>query len=272
MRILVTGATGTVGRHIVGQLQAAGHDVRALSRNPAAAALPTGVEVVAGDLSVPETVRHALDGVSAMHLITFGSDGGELTTGPQLMELAKQAGVRRVTVLKGSYENGHVEDAVEASGLEWAKLGPVEFMANMLEWAESIRAEGLVRNVLGDGAGPSVHEADIAAVAVTALVEPGHAGQTYWLTGPELLTAADKVRTISDAIGRELNLVELTDAEAQEYWRAAGHTAEEIEFFMWLRTSPPDVGRSVLPTVEEVTGRPARTFAQWVAENVDAFR
>ena len=102
MTILIAGATGTVGRHLVHQLTAAGHPVRALTRNPATADLPADVDVVAGDLTDPDTFTTVFNGVTAAHLITFGGDNGEpLTTGTRLVELAARAGVRRITVLGG---------------------------------------------------------------------------------------------------------------------------------------------------------------------------
>ncbi|MGH8908959.1 MAG: NAD(P)H-binding protein [Egibacteraceae bacterium] len=272
MTILVTGATGTVGRHVVDQIMRAGQHVRALTRNPAKANLPDAVEVVRGDLAAPETLAAALDGVTSMHLITFGGDDyAPLRTGPEIVELATKAGVRRITVLMGG-EKGPVEQAVEASDLEWTHLQPVEFMANALEWAASIRAEGVVREPFGNRLSAMVHEADIGAVAATALSEDGHAGRTYTLTGPEALTVPRKVRTIGAAIGRDLRFVELTEEQARERWRESGCSNEVIEFLVWVYGSTPAVGYTVVPTVEQVTGRPPRTFSQWAVEHADAFR
>jgi uncharacterized protein YbjT (DUF2867 family) len=274
MKILVTGATGTVGRHVVNQLIQAGHQVRALTRNPAKANLPAGVEVMAGNLAAPKTVEPALAGVSGFHLINFdsGADGGALLqTGPEIVALATQAGVRRITVLMGG-EKGSVEQAVEASDLAWTLLQPVEFMANALDWVGSIRAEGVVRGPFAHRLSALIHEADIGAVAATALSEDGHAGQTYILTGPEALTPPDMVRIIGAAIGRDLRFVELTEAQAREQWRESGYSEEVIEFFVWALGNTPTEGYTVVPTVEQVTGRPARTFAQWAAEHAEVFR
>ena len=270
--ILVAGATGTVGRNIVEQLHQAGHHVKALTRNPAKANFPAGVEVVVGDLTAPETLAPALQGVSAMHLIKFGgADYAPLETGPMLMELAKKAGVKRVTVLLGG-EKGAVEQAVEASDLAWTFLQPVEFMSNLLEWAAPIRKEGAVREPFGSRRSAIVHEADIAAVAAAALVEEGHGGKTYTITGPEVLTPPQMVQAIGAAIGRDLQFVELTQEQACERWRAQGYPEDVIQFFLWVHGNTPELGYTVVPTVEQVTGRPARTFAQWAAEHADAFR
>src|SRR5687768_3267296 len=118
-KILVTGATGTVGRQLVNHLVQAGHHVRALTRNPQKANFPAGVEVVTGDLTTPETLVLALEGMTGLHLINFdGGDSGYglLQTGAEIVELAKKAGVQRVTVLRGG-EKGSVEMEVEASDL-----------------------------------------------------------------------------------------------------------------------------------------------------------
>lgn len=272
MTILVAGATGNVGRPLVEQLLASGHQVRALTRNPAKADLPAGAEAVAGNLADTASLTQAFDGVTAAHLISFnGEDFSPLTNGAEIAGLARKAGVRRVTVLKGDVEKSPLEEAVEASGLEWTHLSPVEFMSNALEWAESITSEGVVREAFAEAKSAMVHEADIASVAAVALTADGHAGQEYWLTGPEALTPPDKVRIIAEALGREVRYVELSQDEIVGQWREQGYSDEDIEFFIMMRTNPPEAGYTVLPTVEKVTGKPARTFAQWVRENAAAF-
>jgi uncharacterized protein YbjT (DUF2867 family) len=271
MIVLVTGATGTVGRHLVSQLIHAGHDVRALTRNPEKAELPTAARVVRGDLIDVATLRPALDGAEAVHLITFGSSYEPLTNGAEIVHAAQEAGVRRVTVLKGDVAPSPLEEAIMASGLTWTFLGPVEFMANMLDWAPGIREDGVVRAPFVDQGGPSVHEADIAAVAAVALTEDGHGGQTYWITGPEVLTARDKVRIIGEVLGRDVQLVEQTEEELVAQYREQGWSGEDIAWFLDMAHDPPAVGRVVQPTVERVTGRPGRSFAQWVREHAAAF-
>lgn len=178
MTILVAGATGNVGRPLVERLLAAGYPVRALTRSPERAELPAGAEVVAGNLADTASLPAALTGVTAAHLITFaGADFSPLGNGPEIMELAVKAGVRRVTVLKGDLTKSPLEEAVEASGVEWTYLSPVEFMSNALEWAESVRTEGVVREPFPDSRSAMIHDGDIAAVAATALTDDGHAGQ-----------------------------------------------------------------------------------------------
>lgn len=270
MTILVTGATGTVGRHVVDQLIQKGHKVRALTRNPLKANLPKGVEVVTGDLSDPSTLGSALADVSGIHLITTGAEYTPLQTGPEIVELAERAGVRRVTVLLNG-EKGPFERAVEASGLEWTQLQAFEFMANARKWADAIRSEGVVRDLFGGSRIAPVHEADIGRVASVALTEDGHAGKIYTLTGPESLSVQDKVRIIGEVIGREIQFIESSEEEEREQMRRMGVEEEAIDYVISWHLNPPESASTVLPTVKEVTGLQPYTFAAWVKENADLF-
>ncbi|MFK4597113.1 NAD(P)H-binding protein [Streptomyces pristinaespiralis] len=272
MTNLVTGATGTVGRQVVAELLRRGQSVRALTRDPAKAGLPDGVEVVRGDLTDAETLAPALEGVTGLHLITFGGPYfAPLETGPRILQLAKAAGVRRITVLHGGGPS-LLEDAVRESDLAWTVLMPVEFMANALEWADGIRVDGEVREPFAGRLSAMVHEADIGAVAAVALTEDGHAGQEYVITGPQVLTLEDKVDALAAARGRKIRLVELSEQQAVEQWRAAGQPEDVIGFLLEAYGNTPPVGRTVADTVEKVTGRPARTFAEWAQEHADTFR
>jgi uncharacterized protein YbjT (DUF2867 family) len=283
MPILVTGATGTVGRSLVEQLVDAGHQVRALTRDPksaAAARLPKQVEVVRGDFGKPETLVPALRGVERMHLVAI--DGyGPLTTAPEILALAQDAGIRRITHL-GHHDPSRDDDdpieadhrtvqrAIENSGLEWTHLFPGEFMANTFDWAGSIRAESVVRAPFGDWRSAMVHEADIAAIAMIALLDDGHAGRTYWPTGPEPVRRVDAVRMIGEAIGREIRFIELTPEQAREHWKNV-YPETVIEWFLEMGEYL-DGNAPVLPDVEQVTGRSGRTFRQWAADHADDFR
>lgn len=271
MRILVTGATGQVGRHLVTQLHEAGQDVRALTRNPAKAHLPAGVDVVAGDLTDITTLGAAFDGIDGIHLITFGGDDGEdLSNGPEIIALAEQHGINRATVL-GGWAPTSIEAALLASSINWSILQPAEFMCNALELAEEIRATRTV-SMLATYSSAVVHEADIASVAVTALTENGHAGRTYPLTGPEALTPLERTRILAEATGEDITFVHLSEDAERARLRGYGYDEEYVEFGIQLATNPPDVAGVVLPTVEEVTGRPARTFALWAQAHAGQFR
>ncbi|PSK71022.1 hydroxylase [Streptomyces sp. CS149] len=272
MTILVTGATGTVGRRVVEQLLERGEQVRALTRDPERAEFPAGVEVVGGDLTDPASLAPALHGVTGLHLITFGGEYfAPLETGDEILALAEEAGVRRVTVLHGGGDTP-VETAVRASGFAWTVVMPVEFMANALEWAPGIRSEGVVREPFVDRLSAMVHESDIGAVAAVALTEDGHGGQEYLVTGPQVLTVRDKTAAVGAARGTDVELVELTEEQALENWRGQGVAEDVIAFLIDVYRDTPLEGRTVSGTVEKVTGRPARTFAQWAEEHAEHFR
>ncbi|MBM7056676.1 NAD(P)H-binding protein [Streptomyces durocortorensis] len=272
MTILVTGATGTVGRRVVEQLLERGEHVRALTRDPARAEFPAGVDVVRGDLTDPASLAPALDGVTGLHLITFGGEFfAPLETADEILALAKKAGVRRVTVLHGGGATP-METAVRASDFAWTVVMPVEFMANALEWAPGIKSEGVVREPFVGRLSAMVHEADIGAVAAVALTEDGHGGQEYLVTGPQALTLGDKTAAIAAARGADVELVELTEEQALEGWRANGMPEDVIAFMIDVYRDTPPEGRTVVDTVEKVTGRPARTFAQWAEEHAEHFR
>ncbi|SMD19203.1 SDR family oxidoreductase [Kibdelosporangium aridum] len=285
MRVLVTGATGNVGRHVTAGLAKAGVEVRALSRDPARARLASA-EVVQGDLTKPETVP--VEDVDRMFLFP------EPATAKEVVERAKQAGVQRIVVLSSGAVTGGfdttfhppVEQAVEQSGLEWTHIRPGEFMANKLFlWGASIRAERVVRDANPDAAWFPVHEQDVADVALKALLEDGHHGKAYDINGPELISLRDQAKAIGDALGEEVRFEEVTPAEAREiYLKLGGFAAEAADFLLGFTDydgNPADPAQAAdfdpsqlgpLPTAQPVTGSPPRTFAQWARDRVDDFR
>lgn len=271
MTILVTGATGTLGRLVVERLLRQGRKVRALTRDPSGANLPREVEVVGGDLTEPRTLAAALDGVRAVHLLgATGHDHAPLRSGAQIMALAAEAGVRRLTVLSEGAD-GELARAVRASGLEWTFVWPIDLMSNALGWAGAIRSTGEVREPYGRRRTASADEGDVADVVATVLTGGGHAGRRYVVTGPEALTPADKVSAIAAATGRELRFTELTDDQARKQWREEGWPEEGIAFLLDMWATVPETVAQVTSAVEHVVGRPPRTFAQWAAAHADAF-
>jgi uncharacterized protein YbjT (DUF2867 family) len=172
MTVLVTGATGTVGRNVIDQLKQLDPDiaVRALTRNPEAA-LPEGVELAVGDLAEPGSLRGALDGIVAVHFIDFAGEEYEPLVGAaEIVALAERSGVKRATVLGGRADS-ELERALSASPIETTLLRPVEFMSNtIMWWAEPVKAEGIIREPYGDRVSAMIHPADIGAVAAKILV------------------------------------------------------------------------------------------------------
>lgn len=268
MTILVTGATGNTGHHVVAELVRRGQRVRALTRDPAAAAakLPPGVELVTGTHTVPGTLDTALAGVSGLHITVTA---GLADVGAELVRRAVDAGVRRMTIVWGG-GIGPVEQAVADSGVEWTRLEPQEFMSNTLTWIDSIRAERVVREPY-DSPSAIVHEADIAAVAATALLEDGHAGRAYNLTGPESLTPRERIAILSRVLGRDIAFAPISHEQAIERLTATGVSRADAEYVVGWYAAPNTEATTVVDTVEKVTGRPARTFEQWAREHADRF-
>jgi uncharacterized protein YbjT (DUF2867 family) len=159
-----------------------------------------------------------------------------------------------------------VEDAIERSATEWTFLRPTGFAANTLMWADQIREGGVVRWPFGQAARSLIHERDIADVAVRALTEDGHAGARYVLTGPEALTQAEQVRQIGVALGRDLRWEEMSREDAE---RELSGRVPETALDTWASfVETPEV---VTTTVQEVTGRPARPFADWARDHAADF-
>ena len=276
--ILVTGATGNVGRTIVAELVEAERPVRVLSRTPEAHAWPAEVDVVAGALGDPRALAAALDGVTAVFL--FAVPG----SGPAFVDAARAAGVRKVVLLssgavddEAADQDGpiaayhhEIEQALRGSELAWTFLRPSAFAANTLMWAGQTKAGDVVRGAYAQAAGAPIHEDDIAAVAVKALTEDGHAGQVYELTGPESLTHAEQAALLGAALNRPISFEELPPEVAKQAM-ASYVPAPILESIFRLWADSVGVPALVTSTVEKLTGRPARTYGEWAADHAAAF-
>ncbi|MGY0233942.1 SDR family oxidoreductase [Longispora urticae] len=274
--ILVTGATGNVGRHVVTLLLEAGEKVRAISRDPATAGLPDGVEVLEGDLRRPETLPAALNGVDRAYLFPVHDSLGDFLAG------AREVGVGRIVLLSSMAVNFGVgneiarwhaesEQAVLDSGLPWTFLRPGAFMVNDLGWAHSIKADGVVRAAYGDSASAPIDERDIAEVAVRALLDDGHEGQAYTLTGPASHTQVERVRILGEVLGRELRFEELTrEAARREMERFMPPEISEV--LVELLASTVGTTAEIEPAVQRILGRAGRSYAEWAGRWAGEFR
>jgi uncharacterized protein YbjT (DUF2867 family) len=276
--ILVTGATGNVGGELVRALLAAGEGVRALIRRASdRSRLPAGVDAAVGDLNRPDTLASALTGVRALHLLSGYDDM------PGLLAKARGAGVEHVVLQSSSAVPGgdmsnavaryHIlsEAAVRESGLSWTFLQPNGFMSNTLRWIPQLRAGDVVREPFADVPVATIDPYDVAAASAAALTSRGHEGRSYRLSGPESLLPADRARMLAKVLGRDLRFEGQPDADARaEMLRSM--PAEYVDaFFSFFADGMLDESK-VLPTVQEITGMPPRTFEDWARAHADAFR
>ena len=275
--IAVTGGTGRVGAQIVAQLRERDLPVRVVSRRPARS--PEGTEAARADLAHPASLEPHLLGADALFLL-WPFTSAELTAAlaPKLAEIAARH-VGRVVYLSAQPAGERpgsfwalAEQAIEDAGVPWTFLRPTGFASNTLMWADQIRSGDLVRWPFGAAARTLIDERDIAAVAVRVLTEDGHAGSRYVLSGPAVLTQVEQLAAIGQALGRDLTWEELPKAEAQHALAAAwcdpGFAASALDTWERFVTHP----ETVTSTVRDVTGAPARSFADWAAANAGAFR
>jgi (4-alkanoyl-5-oxo-2,5-dihydrofuran-3-yl)methyl phosphate reductase len=288
--ILVTGATGTVGREVVKQLVEAGEDVRALVRDPNRdTGLDAAVKIVAGDLSRRESLAEALAGVDSVFALAGGGPETPLHDA-NLAVAAADAGVRHVVKLSIIGAEYGFHDLVSSwhlagertlrqvgnwsNGPTWTFLRPGEFSSNARLWATTVKAKGTVFWANVEPKVAVVDPRDVAAMAVVALTQPGHEGKTYRFGGPEALTVAERVDKLSAALGTPVKLVAVPVPAVVEGAVKAGRQALVVE------TTLGNLGREefqqhaakVLPTFEEVVGRPPRSFDEWVRDNIHIFR
>jgi uncharacterized protein YbjT (DUF2867 family) len=279
--ILVVGATGNVGREVVSQLIAAGVATRAMTHRPRSADLPSNIDLVRGDLAVPDSLATALDGVHAVFLVwpMGDADGAQ----PVIEAIARHA--RRIVYLSTaavrddmeqqphplSAMHARIEGLIARAGVEWTVLRATKFATNTRGWAPQIRASGTVELPYGAAARSPIHQRDIAAVAVRALTEDAHAGTTYVLTGPASLTECEQVRIIGEVLGRTLQCRDIAPEVARQEMLAEGSSPElaDAALAYWARLVTE--GEPVTSTVEELTGTPACTFLEWAIEHAVDF-
>ncbi|MCC3763178.1 NAD(P)H-binding protein [Glycomyces sp. TRM65418] len=281
--ILITGATGTVGRPLVAALHARGVAVRALTRDPSRAAFPAGVEVVAGDPSRPETIAAHLDGVRAVFLnSTAIRDACEAFAG-----LAKRHGATRLVALAAynveqdlalqpsryiGDRNRECEAAVETSGLEWVSLRPQMYASMAVPlWAGQLQLGDTVHWPYADFAEAVVDPRDVAEVAAHALVEDDLLGRKPVLTGAEALTHAEMVSVIGEVTGRRLEYRESTVVELVGRLAAMGLPPELAASFVARYAAFEGQTPESTDEVSRILGRPARSYRDWIADHAAAF-
>ena len=269
--IVVTGATGNVGRPLVQQLHAAGAKVRAVSRRRETAGFPAGVDVV-------DSAASALPGASAVFLNSraLGDDLGPI------VGMARRAGVARLVALSAinadddfsrqpsrfrGDRNKEVEQLAVDSGVEWVSLRPTIFASNFVMWSEQLRAGDVVRGPYATASNAPIVERDIAAVAAKALLTDELVGQKIPLTGPQALTNAELLQVFGEVLGRRLRYEEVPPDLVRQNFLGLGFPAEFADAYMALLSSTVDKPALVTQEVEKILGRPAEPISNWVAAN-----
>ncbi len=276
MTIVVTGATGNVGRPLVSLLAAAGARVRAVTRTPETAEFPAGVQAVSSAVD-------ALPAASAVFLNSraLGEDLADVVA------VARHSGVTKLVALSAinadddfarqpsrvrGDRNHEVEQLCADSGLAWVSLRPAVFATNFAGmWAAQIRAGDVVGGPYADASSAPIVEADIAEVAAQALLTDEFVGQRIPLTGPQALTNTGLVEVIGTVLGRPLRYVEAPPEVVRQRFIAIGLGAEFADAYVSMLADAVDKPALVTHDVEKVTGHPATPFAQWVSDHRHLF-
>jgi uncharacterized protein YbjT (DUF2867 family) len=277
--IVLTGVTGKTGGETAKQLLAKGVKFRAIVRNvdKAADLKAAGVELIAGDLGDAETVKRALNGASKALLI-LPNGKTQQANEQQFTDLAKAAGLKHLVKMSSMEAVAHaetpipkahwaVEEYIRASGLPWTMVKPNFFMQNLLSSANSIKTSNRFSLPMGEGTTGMADIGDIAAVCVEVLTGQGHAGKSYEITGPEVLTFHDAAARFSTVLGRKIEYVPMPmDAFRQrmtgvlEPW----HLNAVCELFREIAEIGLD---HTTDTFRRLMGREPRSLSQFVHDH-----
>lgn len=279
--ILITGATGNIGRELIPCLLEAGQPIRVFVRDERKVAhLNPSVERLVGDLDKPETLLPAVQGVERIFLVTY-----ETRQDINVLEAAKRVGVKHIVKLSTLEATDHKiqvgkwhyerEELIRASGLDWTFLRPGMFMSNSIDWwAESIKGQNSVFFPGGKkGKVAPVDPRDVARVAAAVLTQPEHHGQAYELTGSELFTIGEMVQVISRVLGKPIQYVDIPPIAAKLFMLKTGMDKTLVNALMeMLGSLRRNEGAIVTDTVERITGHPPRAFEAWCQEHIKAIQ
>ncbi|MCV7090799.1 NAD(P)H-binding protein [Mycobacterium interjectum] len=276
MTIVVTGATGNVGRPLVAELVAAGARVRAVTRTPDAAGFPADVEVVG-------SAADALPGASAVFLNSRAL-GGQLA---ETVAHCGRAGVTKLVALSAinadddfsrqpsrfrGDRNKEVEQLAVDSGLAWVGLRPSVFATNFAGmWGAQLRAGDVVGGPYAAASSAPIVESDISAVAARALLTDDLVGQRIPMTGPRAFSNAELAGVIGEVLGRPLQYLEVPAELVRQRFIGLGLGAEFADAYIAMQAETLDKPALVTHDVEKILGRPATPFAQWVSEHRELF-
>jgi uncharacterized protein YbjT (DUF2867 family) len=279
--ILITGASGNVGREVLKQIWQAGHKVRAAYQSSQKAAeAPAGVEPVIVDFNRPDTLRAALNGIDCVFLVG--------PVAPNLVELEsnateeiKRAGVPRLVKLSAmgtraaTFPRQHAEseDCIKASGVAWTFLRPNGFMQNMVTYnVATLRGQDAFYGSAADGKVSQIDLRDIGAAAVRVLTEDGHLGKTYTLTGPTALSNSEAAAILSSVLGREIRYVNLPPDQMKHALLGVGMPEWNANGIIDLEALYREGGASMVsPDIEHVLRRKPIAYEQFARDYASNF-
>jgi NAD(P)H dehydrogenase (quinone) len=281
--ILITGASGNIGRELVRLLQARGADFAVMTHRPGSA--PPGVREVHGDFSRRETLDAAFAGVHTLFLL-FPLQPGMQEMARNAVAAAQEAGVRHIVRSSGAgadsaspvslaRAHGEIDDVIAGSGIAATLLRPGMFMQNLIQFsAATIKGSGAIFAPHGDGAMGVVDVRDIAEAAAAVLLDPTpHAGAVYTLTGDAALTDAQMAATLSRAVGREIRYVDVPEHAAVDSMTQMGFPAQLVDWLMSLNhVVKQGWAAGLTDDVRKLTGHAPRTLQAFVEEHAAVWR
>lgn len=280
--ILVTGATGTIGRDVVRYLGQKNENVRAAVRDQTKGArlLGPGIELCEFDFANEATFGQALAGVGAVFLLP-PLDPNQTVVMNRFIDAAKQAGVRHIVKLSaidpdrdppyavGSWHTAS-DQHLRNSGLSFTILRPNSFMQNFITYFPP--RDGAIYLPWGNGRASFVDTRDVAEAAALALTDENHANQTYTLTGPAALTIGEIADILSETLGRKIKYVDVPESAAHDGMLQGGLPPWQVDALMELHAiNKQSQWTAVTPDVEQVTGRPPTDFATFARDHADKF-
>lgn len=280
--ILITGASGNVGKEVLRQAVAAGAKVRAAFQSAGkAATAPSGVELATVDYNQPRTLHAACKGMDKVFLVgppaqnlvaleRKAVDAIKQAGGPQIVKLSAMGGRAAI------YPKQHAEseDYIKSSGVPYTFLRPNGFMQNLVNYnAPTINTQNAFYGCQGDGKVSHIDVRDVAAVAVKALTQDGHQGMTYTLTGPRALSNMELAQILSDDLGRDISYVDLPVDQFKQALLAAGLPGWSANALIDLQQLYRSGGASAVTNdVEQLLRCKPRSFEQFSRDYIAAFQ
>jgi len=278
--ILITGASGNVGKEVLRQIAQTGAKVRAGFQNPSKAAAPSGVEIATVDYNQPETLRTALKGVDQVFLV--GPPTAQLVEMERkAVDVIAQVHVRQLVKLSAmggrqaifTRQHAESEDYIISTGIPYTFLRPNGFMQNMVNYnGPTINTQNAFYGTEGDGRVSQIDVRDVAAVAVKTLTQDGHVGKAYTLTGPEAVTNQEAAQILSEVLGREIRYINLSPEQLRPALLQAGLPEWGADALLDLqRLYREGKAAAVTQDVEQILGRKPTSFARCLRDYRDAF-